>query len=295
MPAQQPVAATAPVAPGPAAYAPPPPFVPKKANWALIGISLAIVAVLAGIGTGTLLMARKDNPTGVLGANAAKTDDVLEARGSGTPDMLRAEQEIPTVTEVKPQPGEKMPDDVREWLRHLERTEAERRRLTTSQLGELTAMAFQMKGAGALEALQSVMNDPEGNQEMELPANKVHESSERLRAKWGTLSDFFNSKQPPAECVSIKNSYEIALRETRAMVLDIMDVLVQAGEPGADPQALVAKLMGMKGSSGTIDEAGKMTDGQVQEICDKYETRKWFYVSGDIGDSGMLQVLGSGL
>ena len=79
------------------------------------------------------------------------------------------------------------------------------------------------------------------------------------------------------------------------MVMDVMDVLVEASEPGADPQALVSKLMGMKGTSGTIDQAGKTTDDQVQAICDKYTTRKWFGISGDIGDAGMLKVLGSGL
>ena len=273
----------------------PPVYVPKKRNWALIFAAFAVIAVLAGIGTGTLLMARKSDPSNVLGANASRSDDVLAAHGTSAPDMLKVEQEIPTITEVKPQPGEQMPDDVRAWLRHLERTEAERARLTTSQLGELTAMAFQMKGAGAMEALQSVMNDPEGEQKLELPASKMHEDTERLREKWGNLSAFFNSVTPPAECVPIKNSYEVALRETRTMVLDVMDVLEQASEPGADPQALVSKLMGMKGASGTIDQAGKSTDTQVQEICDKYSTRKWFFVSGDIGDSGMLKVLGSGL
>ena len=51
--------------------------------------------------------------------------------------------------------------------------------------------------------------------------------------------------------------------------------------------AALAALMKMRGKSTGIDKSAVKTDDLVQGICDKYETRKWFKITADVG-GGLL-------
>ena len=73
------------------------------------------------------------------------------------------------------------------------------------------------------------------------------------------------------------------------MIIEILTAVESAGE---SPERAIAALTAMQGtSSERIDELAKQTDSQVQQICDKYKTRKWFSVASDVG-SGLLGRIG---
>lgn len=262
-----------------------------------VALAAVIPIVFAGYTVGKMLQAKSQPNTSVLSANEQyHPPTILSTEGNQAPPSLEANGDHNPNALANPVEGDTMPDDIRNWLKHLERTEAERSRMTGQQLGQLLALATQMQGKGVMDMLGNIMNDPSGDQGApELPAADLSGDTEALRKEWTDLGGRFGSLPPPAECVPIRNQYDIALKETSGMVFDIMDILNQATQPGADPQALVGRLTGMKGSSSSIDQAGTKCDQLVQQVCDKYHARKWFTVQGDIGNAGMLRVLGPGM
>jgi hypothetical protein len=59
-----------------------------------------------------------------------------------------------------------------------------------------------------------------------------------------------------------------------------------------DPEGAIQALNGMKGDSANrIGAPAGETDKQVQVICDRYATRKWFSIARDFG-SGSLGIPG---
>ena len=214
----------------------------------------------------------------------------IEAGGSGVqvptqvgfdpvaPDLnVGAQPQGPTI-----QVGDKMPADVRAWLLHLEKTEQQRHQMTTTQLSSLMTQLTGLSG-GALNDLTAEAYGEESTGQNYDPQKReaLKGETEAKRTSWRSLNQFFNSKQPPAECVPIKNSYEQCLGETSAMMMDILAQLEKSQE---DPQGAINALMGMMGTSaGKIDVAAKQSDGLVGQVCHKYDTYKWFSISGDIG------------
>lgn len=188
--------------------------------------------------------------------------------------------------------GDKMPPEVRAWLEHLERIESERHRMTKAQLSTLLGQMMGM-GAGNLADLTAEAMgeevDPNKNYDPQ-KKEQLKSGTEKSRQGWKDLVAYFNSKQPPAECVPIKNAYEQCLGETSAMMLSILNELERSQ---GDPQGAINSLMAMMGTSeGKIDVAANKTDSLVGQICHKYDSYKWFKVSGDIG--GGLGSLGLG-
>ncbi|MEX2244783.1 MAG: hypothetical protein WD716_13175 [Fimbriimonadaceae bacterium] len=196
------------------------------------------------------------------------------------------------------QMADKMPADVREWLKHLERTEAERKSMATGQIAQLLPMMMSGSSAGIQELLNEALTGEESSSQGSRDASlkpKVTETAAQMRQRWKDLKVFFNSKQPPQECVPIKNSYEHCLGETSAMVIEILDTVEKAGNTEETSQDALSKLLAMLGTSGDrIDVAGKQADVAVGEICHKYDTFKWFSISGDHGGIGGLGGLGLG-
>jgi hypothetical protein len=79
------------------------------------------------------------------------------------------------------------------------------------------------------------------------------------------------------------------------MVLEVLDAVEKAGNTEEGSQDALSKLLAMMGTSGDrIDVAGKQADVAVGEICHKYDTFKWFSISGDYGGFGGLGGLGLG-
>lgn len=282
----------------------------KKQNltwlWALLGLLAIGIGFAQGFGglfsklagkpqSEMLVQKGPDGKPILLPAEGGASPSLLEAQGQSDPSLLQAQgnpnSDLTRVETPPPPEAKRMPPEVLDWLRHLERTENQRRRMALKQVGEAKAMMMNRQLDGAKELL----NDPMGDGGMpESPVEKVAMDVDGFRKGWRDLIQSFASKAPPEECIPIRNRYDTALSETGAMMSDLLEII--AGIDWLDSEAtqkdLLGKLYAMQGTSKVIDEAGNETDGLVQEICDKYEVRKWFKVSGDIGDSGLLGGMG---
>ncbi|MCB8932962.1 MAG: PepSY-associated TM helix domain-containing protein [Fimbriimonadaceae bacterium] len=212
----------------------------------------------------------------------------LEAQGSvQAPAILRTEGTTPPPALNKPGERIVMPPEIRDWLEHLRRTEEKRMRLAEDQMAELMVSLTLLQGGDPLTNLGDLLDpDAPTYPEQDPPSVKrTTEDAQKHSRAWAELTQFFNSVPPPAECVPIRNEYDQVVRETGLMMTDIMG-LVQGST--ANPQTALASLMRMRGrSKERIDQPAIETDSLVQEICNKYNTRKWFDVKGDVG-GGML-------
>jgi hypothetical protein len=232
---------------------------------------------------GVLLQARGENPGALLKAQGDRPTGLLEAHGTPPDPILRSESKAPVDTP--------MPDDVREWLDHLRRTEEKRISLATSQISEAMVLMMELKGAGAsMEQLQGLLDEAGGIENSADTKSTVDTALAKARAmqeEWPVLIQFFVSKPPPAECVPVRDRYDQVLRETAGMINDIIKIVVDSDK---DPAAAIAKLEAMKGKSkNMIDKPALAADDGVAAICRKYNTKKWFDIQGDTG-SGLLKV-----
>lgn len=261
----------------------PAPHSSKAALW--IALSGAILIILSfGIAASGVLRSIGNAPKpGVLSTRA----------DAPPPNLLQVEAEPKTGVLKREQSG--MPPDIRAWLEHLERVERERRSLSLHQIGSFTVTMTSLQVAGVTDALKDLMSDPNAP-ETQAPTSgdKVHEQVREAKESWRKLREKLDSVPPPAECVPIRDQYEIALRETSGMMIDLLSALDRAmsSESAEDKQKIVGELYAMKGTSETIDRAGGATDGLVGDICAKYETRKWFDIARDIGGGGMMGMPG---
>jgi hypothetical protein len=197
-----------------------------------------------------------------------------------------------------PQVADKMPQDVRDWLLHLERTESERNRMTKAQMGQALAVLFGSTRSTYEDLLKDIDGEDPDAQALQNPElnNQFAKAAPKMRAGWRDLTTYFNSKQPPAECIPIKNAYEQCLAETGSMMVDLIGAIEASREADADFSALLEKVSGMQGTSESkIDQFGVQTDEMVGQICHKYDTWKWFSISGDIGSGLGGLGIGGGL
>lgn len=252
----------------------------KKTPWALIfGTLLAICLFGMGFLAFKLLQKTgKDEPTNVLARTERAPSPVLQQTGKTEP-VLGKQAQAP----------KQMPDDVRRWLEHLERIEKQRGKLAQKGLAEFMVMAPALQQGADIEALKALAS---GDPNAEMPkssADKVAETSVDSKKQWADLRRDFDSLPPPQECKSIADTYGHALDETGAMIQDILDAVQVAKD---DPQKALQALYGMKNSSKSIDEYGNSADDKVKEICDFYDTRKWFSINSDFGGSSIFGSLG---
>lgn len=273
-------------APGAMPGAVPPGYLPapparSKGPWIVLGV-LVLAGLLAG-GYGLLRALGQPAPAGVAQATGAPPD----------PGILQAAPPQPAagVTQLAPPPARTpMPDDVRRWLEHLQRTEQARIETTKTQLPQLMARAMRAKMSGAMEMLKSLAGGEDPAAETPPPNQEFANEVAAFQRSWQELVAFFNSYPPPTECVPIRNDYDQALRETGAMIGDVFALLADSEQ---NPDAAIAALTRMQGTSAPrIDEAARRADQGVAQICEKYDTRKWFDLAGDIGNSGILTQFG---
>ena len=182
-----------------------------------------------------------------------------------------------------------MPDDIRRWLEHLERIERNRGTLAQKGLANMMVLAQAAQFGTDIEGLSSMAT---GDPDAKMPttsADKVAQKSSETKKEWVELKREFDSYPPPAECKTIADSYSHALDETGGMIGDILDAVDQSKN---DTTKALETLYGMKNTSKAIDEFGVQTDQKVQAICDHYNTRKWFSINSDFGNSSIFSSLG---
>lgn len=249
----------------------------KKKAWifALIG-ALAVLALFGGLfASGALRFGARQEPTAVLQTTGKAAPPALAVTGKAPPPQLQAQ-------------GKKiyMPDDVRAWLEHLERIEKRRMDMSHEQVAKAMEMLVALQAGGTMEMLNGLLEEAAGGEEVKTPGpvKETMGAAQSIRDKWQRLTADFNSVQPPAECVPVRNEYDVTLRETGAMIGDIIGAVEGATD---NRESALASLMKMRGKSSGIDKSAIKTDDLVQGICDKYETRKWFKVTADVG-GGLL-------
>jgi hypothetical protein len=178
-----------------------------------------------------------------------------------------------------------MPQDIKDWLEHLHQTEIARVNLTNGQIAQARVTQAQDNITGGLAGVESALNgvdDP--NSQLKSPVDGLAQMIKQMHDGSADLQAKFDAYPAPSECVPIQAAYDQALGETTAMLGDLGDHLA-AGD--------VAKLQSMQGESAAgIDSAGAATDRLVGEICEKYDTKKWFTINKDIGPGGALAVPG---
>jgi hypothetical protein len=210
--------------------------------------------------------------------------------GAGPPGeapRATADQVQAPVAQTEPPASRDMPDDVRRWLLHLEQIEKRREQLSLEQSGRLAAVLGTLQASFLQDALSwasdGFIEPSQGQQQF---AGEV----ENIRRSWKALADDFVAFPPPEECRPIAATYEPVLRETGAITADIFAAI----QSGQDPQALVAKLNQVYvNHRQLIDQPAVRTDGMVADLCNKYNTHKWFSIQADYaGGLDALKSLG---
>lgn len=251
----------------PAPSFPKPSSTPKSsgATWIAVGAAcLLIAALFFGLNAaGLLKFGSKPAEVEPLKAQGqTPTVPLLKAEGAPPPGDIRAEQI-------------RMPDDVRRWLEHVEKIENRKNALSLRQLTQMAVLAQQMKVLGGAMGLLN------GEDEDSAPSDTAKQSFDDLRPEWNQLIADFRSYPPPAECRPIADDYNRALSEIPGINADLAQILSGASQ---DPAASLEQVMKLQNTSANvIDKNLASTDQKVNDICRKYQTRKWFDIKTDVG------------
>jgi hypothetical protein len=231
---------------------------------------------------------------GVLPAEGGASDLGILPRPGSAPDMgvLKAQGSAGRPVLLDESSMRMMPADVRRWLEHLERIERRRVRLTESQLAQAVSMFTLLQLGGSVEELQALLGGEESSDPQKTPPTiaNTQRDLDAMRSEWTMLTSDFNALPPPQECALLRNEYDQVVRETGAMILDIVSAVAKASE---DRQGALQTLLSMRGKSAErIGAPATRSDELVQAICDKYGARKWFTIVPDIGGGGLMDKLG---
>lgn len=254
----------------------------KKRNLIIglsVGAAVLILAIIFGMKTGALGLSGSNPDNKVLNARGSLPPSTLALNGSSGPAVL-------SQPAVKP-PDSKMPDDVYNWLKHLEKCEAMKVEIAGDQAAEvqLWMQKFQVLGPGMSMMDPYDQNNPD-NGDDKAPGSYASGKVQDLRPKWDELLNFFHSVPPPAECQPTADDFDRAIREIPGMMGDISDILNSAD---ADPQSMMKKAKKMQnGSYGDIDRYFNRCDQKVSDLCMKYKVSKWFNIKGDVTAGGMM-------
>lgn len=231
----------------------------------------------AGISAAALTLA-------LVGLNAA---GILRLTGNRPEPTLRSTAEKAPPTTRKVQAG--MPDDIRAWLEHLERIEKQRVALAKEQVRMLMIDASEFQATAYADSLKALLGEDPGSTEIPPEYDSKKKASnivESVRPAWKSLAEEFEAVSPPEECMPIAAKYSQVLRETGAVTGDIIETMTTFG---SEPSTAIDKLQGiMKSHTKQIDQPAIEVDQGVADICDKYDTRKWFDVVGNVGGGGSL-------
>ncbi len=296
-PAVQQVAA--PVAAGPAQYG------TKQTKW-LWGVAAVAIVLALGFGANGLLRSLAQDGAGLSRTtakdgsgltkttaqdNTGLTQQVAETDSGLTRQVAEPAAGVSRLETPPPPEAKKMPDDIRAYLEHVRETERRRFELATQNLADLKVKMAQLGAAGGMNALKHWLGEGgegEGG-DVETPAAELAAEAGEMRKDWDRLATFFQSVPPPRRCFTLRDRYDVALTETGASISDVMALLAGAQQ---DPQAAVATLERMKGTSKNIDSASRDSNGEVRGICNEYDVRPWFEIQSDYGGGGFLSGLG---
>ena len=230
------------------------------------GLGLVLIAGIV-LASGALRLRDKEGQAGIR-VPATGEDVGLKSRGdSQSPALAVAgKQDDPGVR----QKDLRMPDDVRKWLEHLKRVDKKREDYNT---------AFVMKLMGQIGHLQPgtyIDEDSAANDETRRK-NSAHEVVDGVDSFFASLTQDFQSLQPPVECGPIAAQYSAVLIETRGMLEQITTAITNL-----DTHALEA----MQGTTfDRLDTKAEETNGSISSLCEKYDEPNKYAVFVDKGSA----------
>lgn len=254
----------------------------KKRNLiiaAIVGVIALIVLIFFGLKASGALGISGTNPQSkLLSSNGSLGGPVMSKLGNLTPPVMEQNAQKP--------PDVQMPDDVYNWLKHLEKCEAMKVEIAGDQAADvqLWMQKFQVLGPGM--SMMDPYDQSSDNPEDKAPGSYASGKIKDMRPKWDELLTFFRSVPPPQECVPIADDFDRAIREIPGMMGDLSDVLNAADTDPNDAMKRVKKMQ--NGSYGDIDRYFDRCDQKVGAICMKYKTNKWFNIKGDVVAGGMM-------
>jgi hypothetical protein len=147
-----------------------------------------------------------------------------------------------------------------------------------------------LQGAGGLTSADdvNVLTDPDSNSFPSI--EKVGAMIEEMRPDWDDLKKDFDSYPPPPECQAIADQYDGALQsimDTIDQVRNIVDNVSLNSASEIKGSADETRKVG-RNHRRSIDGNFEKADDLVQDVCDLYETRKWFKIDAHGGSSGLL-------
>ena len=211
--------------------------------------------------------------SGIFGVQADNTAPVLIKHEQAPPPALAKTAEVV-----------KMPDDIHDWLKHLEKIEDEKKELLRKQIADLKVFEEMIgalgSGIGSVNPYDQTNDDQSSPNSG--PADLTKGKFEDLRPQWEALLQEYQSVPPPEECKPIADSYETGLESVPDMIGEVNNVLNQVN---SDPSSALKEMNEMQNKSyATVDKPFAEADEDVQAICDKYQTPKWFNI-GDVGET----------
>gem|GEM_PF-5874181 len=214
------------------------------------------------------------------------TPTLETSQPASTPTMQSSPSSTPSTLET----GKGMPDNVRNWLEHLHKTEEARITLATAQLQEAIKTLGGLQAGDITHAMDDGSDDTQATEKAKenQRAQKVGGDMASMEQAWKTLLSAFDSVPAPAECVGIKANYDQVVGQTGIMILDIVSKINSASN---DPQGALAALTAMQGTSkAKIDVPARAADAGVGDVCKRYDTVKWFDIESDVGSGTMSQL-----
>jgi hypothetical protein len=183
---------------------------------------------------------------------------------------LRAEGEAQPPPQQTPK---RPPDDVIDYLKHLQKVEAQRQAMQRDLTPAFNAFVNAV-------AMRATIDEQEIQQRM----SAVQQAPRDYSQQWAQLSQFFESKPPPPACQPLHEAYRKMLASTIAYMTKVYLALQQAQ---TDPNAALQALSQMQGTASTdVDTQILQANYELQQVLDKYDLRRYFpgfVISGEGG------------
>ncbi len=233
---------------------------------ALIGAGVVSVLIVG------IVLGRHFFPVTSREASAPPAGNVLQAPAPQIPDsgLLQAQAQQPPAPQ---EPERRPPADIIDYLKHLQRVEAQRQAMQRDLTPAFNAFVNAM-------AMRATLDEQEMHQRM----SSVQQAPQDYSQKWSQLSQIFESKQPPPACQPLHEAYRKMLSSTIAYMTKVYLALEQAQ---TDPNAALQVLSQMQGTASTdVDTQILQANFELQQILEQYDLRRYFpgfVISGDGG------------
>ena len=247
-----------------------------------LGALALIFALIMGLRAAGLLGANASRPQSkMLNATGSRPGDILAAMSDAGPKMLVSTAQKPTEL--------RMPQDVYDWLKHLEKCEGMKNQIIGDQFTEMQVYEQKLQALGPGIGLMDPYEQSKDNDSDTAPGSYTAGKVKDLRPKWQELINFYHSKKPPEECMQIADSFDNGLNEIAGEMGDVADILNSAD---SDPQGMLQSAKKLQNKSYDIDRFLIQCDKGVGGICSKYNVNKWFNINPDPMAGGLTGKMG---